>query len=153
MNTTSFLTHGSHIIYLELESALGKPVLTPMPSSDCASFLSCWVRPTVPALLRESFEGGGGWRAGSEGERNQCALHISWVPAKCQVLWGISLNNCKNRRWYIGLSHGWGTITTCGIISPWVGVQDCPISDFIVIWGWWPRNFVKYEVQYRLKIW
>lgn len=55
----------------------------------------------------------------------------------------------------VALIYGWRTITVFGIIFPRVCVQAQGrlISDFMVIWGSLPGHFVKFEVQYGLKIW
>ena len=87
------------------------------------SFFIC----KMSACPAEHCKGGEGWTVEKEGKRDCCVL-ISWVSARCQLLWGISITTaCREGGGSIVLTCRWGYIT----------VFHLGLTDFTVmlIWG------------------
>ena len=81
----------------------------------------------MSACPAEHCKGGEGWTVEKEGKRDCCVL-ISWVSARCQLLWGISITTtCREGGGSIVLTCRWGYITVFHL-----GLPDFAV---MLIWG------------------
>ena len=101
------------------------------------SFFIC----KMSACHAEHCKGVEGWTVEREGERDHCAL-ISWVSARCQLLWGISITTTCREGGGIVLTYRWGDITMfylrlSGFTVMVIWGCDCQDSFVMFEAHWW----------------